>query len=124
MRVAVEKLPGVTGAEVSLEDGLVTVGLEPENTLTLAALRDAIRERGFSPREAEVRVAGQVEMAEGAPALHVPGSARLYRLVAAAEALERLRAAQGRTVVLAGNVPRSEDGEDPATIHVIAVEDP
>ena len=122
VRVAVEKLPGVTEAEVSLEDGRVVVRLEPANELSVIDIREAIRNQGFSPREAEVRVSGRLEGSGDAPVLRVPGPTAPYPLVATGEVLELLRAAVGRSVVLRGTVPRDEDAEDPAAIHVTAVE--
>lgn len=103
---------------------MVSVELEPDNALTLGELRNAIRERGFSPREAEVRATGRVEVTAGHPYLRLPGHPRPYRLVASDETGERLNAREGDAVVVIGSVPESEEGEDPATLRVIMVQDP
>lgn len=122
MRVAVEKLPGVTEALVSLEEGHVVVHLDTPNDLTIAGLRNAIRDQGFTPRGAMVRVAGRLEAVESALRLSMPGSAPPYPLVASGELLERLAAGIGERVVLSGRLLRDEEAEGPVAIHVTDVE--
>lgn len=113
MRVAVEKLPGVTGAEVSLEEGRVTVRLAPDNRLTITRLRRAIRDQGFSPRAAEVRVAGRLEEGATGLTLRVPGAEVVYSLRAHEDLLGRLREAIGREALVTGKVAEDEDGMTP-----------
>lgn len=124
MRVAVEDLPGVTGAEVSLEDGLVVIGLERENDVAIADVRKAIRDQGFSPRAADVRVAGRLEARGDGLALRVPGPGTVYAVTAAEEMIARLRAEIGEDVLLSGNIPRTGDADDSATIRIMAVAEP
>lgn len=124
VRVAVEKLPGVTGAHVSLEDGRVTVRLAPENELAIADLRRAIRDQGFSPRGAEVRVSGRLEEGDDGPILRVPGSGVAYSLRADEDLLARLREATGRDVLLQGRVAEDEDGTTPTRLQVSSVAGP
>lgn len=81
MRVALQKLPGVEAVDVSLEEGLATVRLEPDNRLSDERIRETIRSHGFTPRDAEVRVAGRVVDHGGRPALALPGQDRMYALV-------------------------------------------
>lgn len=122
VRVAVQKLEGVTRAVVSLEEGRVTVDLDRDNDITLAAIRNAIRNQGFSPRAADVRVSGRLEGSGDSLVLRMPGSTPPYAVVATGEVIERLRAAIGRSVVLSGTVPGDEDAGDPTAIHVTAIE--
>lgn len=65
MRVAVERLDGVTSAEVSLNEGQVVVTLDEDNHVRLDRLRQVIRDQGFTPREAEIRARGVVERRDG-----------------------------------------------------------
>ncbi len=65
MRVAVEKVDGVTSAEVSLNDGEVVVVLKEDNQVRLDRLRQIIRDQGFTPREADIRARGVVERRDG-----------------------------------------------------------
>ena len=62
MRVAVEKLDGVDKAEVSLDDGRVTVRLAPGNAVTIAELRRTIRHQGFTPKEAKLTLSARIEV--------------------------------------------------------------
>lgn len=52
---------GVSGVTVSLNGGLATIDLTPNNQLTLGALREAVVNGGFSPKEATVRLTGVVK---------------------------------------------------------------
>ena len=58
MRVAIRKVPGVTGVRVSLNEGLTVIDLKPENTVTLAALRQVIRNNGFVTNSAHIEARG------------------------------------------------------------------
>lgn len=124
MRVAVEKLPGVTRATVSLEVGLVTIDFASVNEVSIADIRGAIRDQGFSPRSADVRVAGHLEDSPDGPVLRVPGTEGSYPLVAADGLLNRLRQAIGKEeVLLSAAVPRTDDDER-ATMRVAAIMEP
>lgn len=124
MRVAVEDLPGVIGAEVSLEDGLVVIDLEPENYVAIADVRKAIRDQGFSPRAADVRVAGRLEARGDGLALRVPGPGSVYAVTAPEEMIARLRAEIGEEIVLSGTVPRTDGADDSTAIRIVAVAEP
>lgn len=58
MRVAVQRLDGVESVKVSLNDGVAEIRLAPDNSVTLARVREIIRSNGFSPKAAEVVVQG------------------------------------------------------------------
>ena len=98
--------------------------LDPANDVTIADVRNAIRNQGFSPRDAEVRVAGRLEEKDGALVLRVAGSESPYPVAAEGEILGRLRSAIGEEVTLSADVPRTDEPEDHATIRVTAIEDP
>lgn len=121
MRVAVEKLAGVTSAEVSLEEGLVTVQMTPDNQLTMAELQRAIRNQGFSPRGAEIQLSGALVEEGQRLALELPGSQVSYTIRADGILLERLRSAIGRHVTLAGRLGEDEDGRTPTILEVSSV---
>ena len=60
MRVAMQKVAGVEKVSVSLKDGLTLLELKPANTVTMAKLREIIKNNGFVSKEAVV-------VAQGAP---------------------------------------------------------
>lgn len=108
MRVAVRKLEGVESVNVSLNDGLAEIRLAPGSRVTLAQIREVIRSKGFTPKDAQVVIAGNVVEYEGVPALALDGAAPAYRLVDHAESpgtVKRLPA--GRRVEIRGRVPQS-----------------
>jgi hypothetical protein len=60
-----QKLDGVESVKVSLNDGLTILDLRPGNRVTLAKLRQVIKDNGFVPKEAQI-------LARGAPATNGP----------------------------------------------------
>jgi hypothetical protein len=53
------KVDGVQTVRVSLKDGLTVLDLKPGNTVTLAKLRQIIRNNGYPTKEAAVTASGQ-----------------------------------------------------------------
>jgi len=59
-----KKVPAVTQVRVSLNEGLTVLDLEPGNTVTLAQLREIIKNNGFVSKEATVIARGSVSADE------------------------------------------------------------
>jgi hypothetical protein len=55
-----KKVPAVTQVRVSLNDGLTMLDLKPGNTVTLAQLREIIKNNGFVSKEVTVIARGSV----------------------------------------------------------------
>jgi hypothetical protein len=53
-----QKVDGVQNVKVSLNDGLTILDLKPDNTVTLAKLRQVIKNNGFVSKEAAVIARG------------------------------------------------------------------
>jgi hypothetical protein len=53
-----KKLPAVTTVRVSLKDGLTILDLKPGNAVTLAQLRQVIKNNGFVSKDASVVARG------------------------------------------------------------------
>ena len=124
MRVAVQKLGGVEAVEVSLNQGLATVRFRPNNRVTIEQVRAAIRKNGFTPKAAQVRVAGALTAHQGQPALALPETGALYLLRegsrGAAQLAELRRLAPGTRVTIEGQVPESpaKAGHEPLALVV------
>ena len=116
-----EKLDGVESAVVSLNEGRVRVEFAPGNKVTIAELRRAIRNQGFTPREAMLTLSVQVEMRGAAPVAIVPGSGVTYTVAADAELLARLSGLAGDTVMLEGQVELDENDVTPERLQVTRV---
>jgi copper chaperone CopZ len=112
VRVAVEKIQGVEEVSVSLNNGVAVVRLAPDNRVTVAQLRRVIREKGFTPRDAEVRVAGRLEARGNALVLVLPDVAA-YTLRTDQTFRAELQSYLGTEVAVEGRVP--EDGEGNVT---------
>jgi len=109
VRVVVGKIEGVRSVKVSLKEGVAAIQFAPANRVTLARIREAIRSNGFTPREAELTVAGSLAQRGDTLTLVVPGTGDVFVLEDATGATGtvaelRRRGAAGR-VVVTGQVP-------------------
>jgi len=121
--VAVTGLGGVTTAEVSLNEGRVTIELDSDNQVTIAEIRRVIRDQGFSPREASVTVTARVQARGEHVVAVVPGSGTTFTLVSEASREPSLRTVVGATATLEGRVEQDENGVTPTRLVVTRVGD-
>src|SRR5688572_7503437 len=77
-----QKVAGVSAVRVSLNEGLTVLDLTAGNTVTLAQLRQVIRNNGFVTKEAQVVAAGTVSTSGGLAIFEVSGSRERYTLQA------------------------------------------
>lgn len=91
---------------VSLNEGLAIVHFQAENRATVAEIREAVRRNGFTPKAAEVRVAGTLTWRDGEWLLVLPHAELRFALRDSAGAVQRLGdAARRRPVIVQGRVP-------------------
>lgn len=106
-----KKIDGVAAATVSLKEGTVTLRFAPSNRATVGRIRETIRANGFSPKDADVRVAGRVTVRGDTMLLVLPEMGEMFLIEAApgaTQALGELRARfVGARVVITGTVPGS-----------------
>lgn len=81
-----QKVPGVVSVKVSLNEGLTVLDLQPENTVTLANLRQIIRNNGFTTPESRVVARGSVASSAGALFFDVRGTKERLAIVGATPA--------------------------------------
>jgi hypothetical protein len=117
VRVAVEKIPGVEDVTVSLNDGMTVVRFARVNRATVSQVRRAIREKGFTPKDADVRVRGTVDLRGDTLVLVIPDVGTAIPLRAPPALREQLRETIGRVVEIEGRVP--QDGTGPETPAII-----
>ena len=113
MRVAVKTIDGIDSVAVSLNRGLVFIRLRANNRVTLEQVREVIRQGGFTPKDAQVRVRGTVVPDSGHLTLALPGIGVAFRLVADAQppgVIGALDAARGHVVIVEGRVPETARG--------------
>ena len=119
MRVAIRKLPGVESVDVSLERATADIRLRAGNAITLAQLRQIIKNNGFASKEAIVTVIGNLIERGGKPAIDVTGT-KIVMLITPdpkqSDAYKRiegqLQAQPGRTIELQGTVESPLDQPD------------
>jgi copper chaperone CopZ len=116
--VAIRKLEGVESVEVSLNEGAADVTLKPGNRVDPESIRQVARDNGFTPKGADVRVAGRLTEHEGEPALAVSGVGLVYRLAELPEGQGRLAEleslAMGKEVLVSGHLTETI-GPSPAS---------
>jgi hypothetical protein len=106
-----QKITGVTSVKVSLNDGLTILELAPNNEVTLAQLRQVIRNNGFVTNESLIVARGALTNS-GAAAFEVRGSKERFTLQAAREA--------AGDVVINGSVNTKDPKTMTLSIHKIA----
>ena len=68
-----QKVDGVQEVKVSLKEGLTVLDLKPANRVTLAKLREVIKNNGFVSKEALITAAG-IQSPTGAALFEVSGT--------------------------------------------------
>lgn len=102
MRVSVEKVEGVSAVAVSLNDGEVRIILEEENAVTIDRIREVIRDQGFTPRGASVRMRGIPERRGDRLVLTIKGRQHGLQMDGDEDVLEQVEARLGTTLVVHG----------------------
>ena len=126
VRVAIRKLPGVESVDVSLERALTDIRLTPNNRVTLAQLRQIIKNSGFNASDATVTVVGSLIERGGKPALDLSGLGTVWLLAPDdkqrapyEEAMKRLASEQRQLAVeIVGVVPVPTNPAEPERIAV------
>lgn len=121
MRVAVEKIEGVEDVTVSLNEGVAVVRFARANRVSVAQVRQTIREKGFTPRDADVRALGTIELRGDTLVFVIPGAGPAFTMRASAAMQAQVREAVGRVIQLGGRIPQDEDGVPARIIEVRTV---
>jgi hypothetical protein len=128
VRVAVLKLEGVEGIDVSLKTGSAVVRLRPGNRVTLPQLRQIIKDNGFTSKDATVTALGTLVERGGKPALDISGLATVALLIRdpkqpdAFDAAAKLLAARDAAPVeVVGVIPASPDPSKPQALMIQSI---
>jgi copper chaperone CopZ len=116
VRVSLKSVQGVDNVSVSLEKGLASVTLKPGNTATLKQLGDAIAKNGFTMKQSEATIAGQVVQDAGKMKLQITGSNERLELVPDSASASPTANFAGKTVEVAGTIPEAPKGKTPDAI--------
>ena len=99
-----QKVTGVSSVRVSLNEGLTVLDLKPGNTVTLARLREVIRNNGFVTKEAQVVAVVSAVASASELSLEVAGTRERFSVRAATND-QRQRANELRANTKAGPGP-------------------
>lgn len=125
MSVAIKKIDGVESVNVSLNQGRASIVLKPGNTVRLEQIDQAVKNNGFTPRDARIKVRGQVTVIDGKTKFKVLGTNEMYDLVTEA-AHPRLNGDlaehAGKDVVIEGIIPAPSKGKSQNVIQVFSLE--
>jgi copper chaperone CopZ len=126
VRVAVRKLEGVESVEVSLERASADIRLRPANRVTMAQLRQIIKNNGFSAKDATVTAVGTLVERGGKPALDVTGIDAVWLLTspgaennsAYLDAVQRIKSQQSGSIEVVGTIAASTTPNQPEELAV------
>jgi copper chaperone CopZ len=111
MEKGLKKLEGVKRVKVSLNKGNAILEFKTDSKLALADIRSTVRDGGFTPKEAKVKVSGTLKL-EG-DELRLKVGEVIYLLKPsdkAKDAWQQLRKLEaGATVTIAGQTPADHD---------------
>jgi len=114
------KVDGVESVDVSLERASAAINLRPGNRITLAQLRQIIKNNGFTAKEATVTVVGTLTERGGKPALTITGTDAVWLIApgaandaAYADAMQRVKAHESGAVEAVGTVAAPANPDQP-----------
>ena len=110
--VALKKVAGVETVEVSLNKGLATVKLKPDNTVSVPQLWELIHKNGYTPKTTVVLVRGELTSVNGIFQLRVSGLKDTLALAADpknATAYSELPKNLGQMVIVQGVMTPAKD---------------
>jgi copper chaperone CopZ len=110
IHVSMKGIQGVNTVDVDLNTGLVTIKLTPGNNAAMRQFNQAVEKNGFTHKDAQVIVRGQLSGSASAPSLDVAGTSDHYAL-APLDAASDLSALLGKTVTVEGVIPQSAKGK-------------
>lgn len=121
MSVAIKKIEGVERVNVSLNEGMARIRLKPGNKVTLEQLRQAVKDNGFTPKDARVTAHGKITSTGGKLQLNVSGTNQVYQLSIAPKAKKSkndLQAELGKTLLVEGVIGAADARKGSPTLQV------
>ena len=110
IHVSMKGIQGVNTVDVDLNTGLVSIKLAPGNGAAMHQFNEAVEKNGFTHKDAQVIVRGQLSGSASAPFLDVAETRDRYALTPLAAAAD-LSSLLGKTVVVDGVLPQSAKGK-------------
>jgi copper chaperone CopZ len=112
VHVALKKVPGMDTVEVSLNEAMATVTMNPGNKITVPQLWQIIHSQGYTPKTTTLSVRGQLTGTPAKPQLKIPETGEVIPLTADPKKSEAYQSAGkqiGQTVVIRGIMNPAKD---------------
>ena len=110
IHVSMKGIQGVNTVDVDLNTGLVSIKLTSGNSAAMRQFNEAVEKNGFTHKDANIVVRGQLSGSAQAPSLDVTGTKDRYALTPLSAAAD-LSTMLGKTVVVDGVLPQSGKGK-------------
>ncbi len=122
IHVSMKGIQGVKDVAVDLNTGLVTIQLAPGNKASMRQFNEAVEKNGFTHKDANVTVLGQITGSASAPLLEVTGTNDHYALIPAGSGVD-VGGLLGKTVVVNGVVPQAAKGQVAETLRYTGIKE-
>ena len=109
IHVSMKGIQGVNTVDVDLNTGLVSIKLASGNSAVMRQFNEAVEKNGFTHKDANIIVRGQLSGSTQAPFLEVTGTKDRYALTPIAAGTD-ISGLLGKTVVVDGVLPQSGKG--------------
>jgi copper chaperone CopZ len=110
IHVSMKGIQGVNTVDVDLNTGLVSIKLTSGNSAAMRQFNEAVEKNGFTHKDANVVVRGQLSGSAQAPFLDVTGTKDRYALTALTAGAD-ISGLLGKTVLIDGVLPQSGKGK-------------
>ncbi len=105
----IKKMDGVKSASVSLNDGQLTASFTDDNTLTLKEIRSAIKNSGFDPKSATIKVRGKLFKPDNSTFILKTNSREEFFLVDEEKNHKLMNFKNNETILVSGKTEISEE---------------
>ena len=120
IHVSMKGIQGVNSVDVDLNTGLVSIKLAPGNSAAMRQFNEAVEKNGFTHKDANVVVRGQLSGSAQAPFLDVTGTKDRYVLTPLTTGTD-ISGLLGKTVLIDAVLPQSGKGKVSDTLRYKSV---
>jgi copper chaperone CopZ len=120
IHVSMKGIQGVNTVDVDLNTGLVSIKLTAGNNAAMRQFNEAVEKNGFTHKDANVVVRGELSGSAQAPFLDVTGTKDRYALTPLTAGTD-ISGLLGKTVLIDGVLPQSGKGKVSETLRYKSV---
>ncbi len=120
IHVSMKGIQGVNTVDVDLNTGLVSIKLTPGNSAAMRQFNEAVEKNGFTHKNANVIVRGQLSGSAQDPFLDVTGTKDRYAVTPLGAGMD-ISGLLGKTVLIDGVLPQSGKGKVSETLRYKSV---